>query len=114
MNAGTAGDGPVRRIAELLREVVGEDRAWLDAVGPATRVDGDLLVESHELAAWSLALRRHYGDGVDLVEYVAGLDIDRIIELTVGDVADLVAARSGDGADPGADPGAGPAATGSA
>ncbi|GGV23300.1 hypothetical protein GCM10010495_43490 [Kitasatospora herbaricolor] len=82
----------VRRIADLLREIVGEDRAWADAVRPDTRLDGELLLESHELAAWSLALRREHGDHLDLVEHVAGLDIDQIIELTVGDVADLVAA----------------------
>ncbi|GAA1171987.1 hypothetical protein F4556_006489 [Kitasatospora gansuensis] len=81
----------LRPIAELLREVVGEDRAWLDGIGADTRIDGELLVESHELAAWSLALRRHYGDRVDLVGYVAGLDIDRIIALTMGEVAAHVA-----------------------
>ncbi|MFD7732594.1 hypothetical protein ACFV6F_19665 [Kitasatospora phosalacinea] len=82
----------VRRIADLLREVVGEDRAWSDAIRRETRLDGELLLESHELAAWSLALRRDHGDHLDLVEHVAGLDIDQIIALTVGDVADLVAA----------------------
>jgi acyl carrier protein len=87
-------DGQVRRIAELLREIVDEDPAWLDAIGPDTLVDSELLVESHELAAWSVALRREFGDRVDLVEYVAGLTIDRIIGLTVGEVADHVTAGS--------------------
>ncbi|MFC9328919.1 acyl carrier protein [Kitasatospora sp. NPDC057015] len=97
MSASPAEQGLLRRIAELLREVVGEDRAWLDAVGPDTRIDGELLLESHELAAWNLALRREYGDGVDLVAHVAGLDIDQIIALTVADVAAHVAARRSDG-----------------
>jgi hypothetical protein len=83
----------VRPVAELLRDVVGEDDAWLDGVGAGTRVDGDLLVESHELAAWSLALRERYGERVDLAAHVAGLDIDGIIALTVGDVAVYVAAH---------------------
>jgi hypothetical protein len=83
----------IRPIAELLRDIVGEDTHWLDAIGAGTLVDGDLLVESHELAAWSLALRDRYGDGVDLVGHVADLDIDRIIALTVADVAAYVAAR---------------------
>ena len=100
MTASPAEDGLVRRIAELLQGVVGEDAAWLDAVGPATRVDGELLVEEHELAAWNVSLRHHYGDGVDLVGHVAGLDIDQIIALTVGDVAAHVAARRGDSAAP--------------
>ncbi|MFE4599301.1 hypothetical protein ACFRKE_00400 [Kitasatospora indigofera] len=91
MSAGPDGTAVVRRIADLLMEIVGEDRAWSDAVRPDTRLDGELLLESHELAAWSLALRRDYGDHVDLAEHVAGLDIDQIIALTVGDVARLVA-----------------------
>ena len=98
MSTSPAEDGLVRRIAELLQDVVGEDRSWLDAVRPDTRIDGELLVESHELAAWSQALRRQYGDRVDLVEYVAGLDIDQIIALTVAEVAAHVAARRGDSA----------------
>ncbi|MHA6765409.1 hypothetical protein [Streptacidiphilus sp. PAMC 29251] len=88
--------GLVREVAELLQDIVGEDEAWLESVGPDARIDGDLLVESHELAEWSLALRRHYGDRIDLVDHVAGLDIDEIIALTVADVAAYVAARRGD------------------
>lgn len=104
-DAAAAGDpaaaGLIRPVAELLCDIVGEDAEWLEVVGPDTRVDGDLLVESHELAAWSLALRGRYGDGVDLVAYVAGLDIDRIIGLTVADVAAYVAARRGGSVPPG-------------
>ncbi|MFC1413551.1 hypothetical protein ACEZCY_29930 [Streptacidiphilus sp. N1-12] len=100
MSTGTAGAGLVRPVAALLQDIVGEDAAWLDAVGPDTRIDGDLLVESHELAAWSLALRRHYGDRIDLVDHVAGLDIDQIIDLTVADVAEYVAARRAEAGPP--------------
>ncbi|NUS13780.1 MAG: methyltransferase domain-containing protein [Streptomyces sp.] len=85
--------GLVRPVAELLREVLDEDGAWLDAVTPGTRVDSGLLVESQELAAWSTALRDRYGDRVDLAGHVARLGIDEIIALTVGDVAAYVAAR---------------------
>ncbi|MFG1810089.1 methyltransferase domain-containing protein [Streptomyces sp. NPDC049040] len=84
----------VRPVADLLRAVLGEDDDWLDSVVPASRIDGDLLVESQELAAWSLALRERYGDGVDLAGYVAGLDIDDIIALTAADVAAYVAAHT--------------------
>ncbi|OKI29201.1 hypothetical protein [Streptomyces sp. CB03911] len=100
MSADPAGAELVRRVADLLREIVGEDTAWSDAVRPDTRLDGELLLESHELAAWSLALRRDYGDHLDLVEHVAGLDIDQIIALTVGDVAALVAAGRPENSEP--------------
>lgn len=83
----------LRPVADLLREIVGEDARWLGAVGPATRVDGDLLVESQEMAAWSAALRDRYGPRVDLAAHVAQLGIDELVGLTVGDVAAYVAAH---------------------
>ncbi|WUH92892.1 methyltransferase domain-containing protein [Streptomyces sp. NBC_00433] len=89
----TAAAELIRPVADLLRGIVGEDDAWLDSVVPGTRVDGDLLVESHELAAWSEALREEYGDGVDLLGHVSGLGVDQLIDLTVADVAGYVAAR---------------------
>lgn len=79
----------VRELAGLLRAVTGEDEAWAGAITAASRLEDDLGLESGELAAWGDAVRDRYG--VDLVGYVAGLDLDQIIALTVGDVATLVA-----------------------
>lgn len=84
------GTAPVEEIVELLRQVTGEDRAWSAGVGPATRLDGDLFLDSLELAALSTVLARRFGPGVDLAGHVAGLQLDRLIALTVADVADLV------------------------
>jgi tocopherol O-methyltransferase len=79
------------QIADLLSEVIGEDRAGPHGIGPQTRLDGDLYLESVELAALGEALRRRYGPRVDLSGLVAGLDIDQLIALTVADVAAYVA-----------------------
>ena len=79
-------------VVAALRMVTGEDALWAATIDPATRLDGDLLLDSIELAALSGLLRERHGDRVDLAGYVAGLDIDRIIELTVGDVSAYVAA----------------------
>ena len=88
--------GPVLvgEIASLLREVAGEDAEWSAGLRPETRLDGDLLVDSLELAALSDRLRRRYGDEVDLAGFVAGLDIDQIIALSLADVAGFVAAHA--------------------
>jgi acyl carrier protein len=80
-------------IVALLRDVSGEDAEWMAGIQPATTLDGDLMLESVELTALSAALQRRYGPGVDLAGYVAGLDIDQIIGLTVADVAEYVAAH---------------------
>jgi acyl carrier protein len=78
----------IRELAGLLRAATGEDEAWAAAITAASRLEDDLGLESGELAAWGDAVRARYG--VDVVGYVAGLDLDQIIALTVGDVAALV------------------------
>jgi acyl carrier protein len=70
-------------LAALLVEVTGVDAG---SVTPAARLDGDLRLDSLELAALAERLRGRYGDRVDLVGYVTGLGLDQIIALTVGDV----------------------------
>jgi tocopherol O-methyltransferase len=81
-------------VVELLRTVLDEDAAWSATVSPATNLDGQLELESVELTALSEALQARYGAHVDLAAHVAGLDVDEIIALTVGDVATFVEARA--------------------
>jgi acyl carrier protein len=77
-------------ITALLTSLTG-----LDRVTPASRLDGDLHLDSLELAAFGDRLSTAYGDRVDLIAFFATLDIDQLIALTVGDVAAYVAgARS--------------------
>ncbi|MET7396054.1 phosphopantetheine-binding protein [Dactylosporangium sp. NPDC005572] len=83
-----------RAVAELLREVTGEDAEWLAGLGPATRLDGDLFLDSVELVALSEALAARFGPAVDLAGHVAGLDFDALLTLTLADVADYVTARA--------------------
>jgi acyl carrier protein len=78
----------VDEVVALLHEVTGDTTA---EIGPATRLDGDLLLDSLELAALAHRLRDSH-ERVDLLGYVAGLDLEEIIALTVSDVAGLVAA----------------------
>ena len=77
-------------VAELLREVTGEDAEWLTGVGPATRLDGDLFLDSLELDALSARLAETFGPGVDLAGHVAGLDLGELLILSVADVASYV------------------------
>jgi tocopherol O-methyltransferase len=81
-------------IVKLLRTVLDEDAAWSATVSPATTLDGALELESVELTALSEALQARYGAHVDLAAHVAGLGVDEIIALTVGDVAAFVDARA--------------------
>jgi acyl carrier protein len=79
------------QIIEMLIDVTGEDMSWADQVSPASRLDADLHLDSLEFAALDARLRTAYGGAIDLLAFVAGLDIDQIIALTIQDVADYVA-----------------------
>jgi acyl carrier protein len=75
---------PLVAVAALLREVTGESVA----VTPATRLADDLRLESIDVAALGEALHARYG--VDLPAYLATLDFDELLDLSVGDIAGLV------------------------
>jgi acyl carrier protein len=83
-----AGTDPrlLSEFANLLRTVTGDTGEWDAAITPNARLEGDLALESVDLAALGELLRDAYG--ADLGGYFAELDIDQLIELTV---ADLVA-----------------------
>jgi len=89
---GLSGERLLAGIAGLLSEVCGQDDAWAAAITAATRLDGDLRLDSIEVAALGELLRDSCGGRVDLLGYLAGLDIDQLIGLTVADLAAYVAA----------------------
>lgn len=80
----------VRELAGLIAEVVGEGANWSARITATTSVEDDLELEGADFAELATALRSRYGDRVDLLHYLAGLDLDRLIELTVGDLAGYV------------------------
>jgi hypothetical protein len=90
---GPADAGLLAEFVTMLLDVTGEDDGWAAGITAATRLEGDLQLESVELVALGELLRSRYGEGVDLAAFVAGLDIDQIIGLTVGDVLAYTAPR---------------------
>lgn len=78
----------------MLRDVTGEDEAWASRITASSRIEDDLRLESIELAALDQRLRDRYGGRVDLAGFLAGLDLDEIIALTVGDLVALVTSGS--------------------
>jgi acyl carrier protein len=67
-------------------------------VTPAARLDQDLRMDSLEMTALAAALEEAYGDRVDLAAFVAGLDFDDLVGLTVADLAAHVrACHAGEG-----------------
>lgn len=77
-------------MVEALAAATGDESLLSAGINAATRLEGDLCLDSVDLAALSAVVRDRYGTAVDLTRYVAGLDIDQIIGLTVADVAAYV------------------------
>jgi acyl carrier protein len=86
----TAADITAGDVAAALAAATGDESLLSAGVTAATRLERDLRLDSLDLVVLGALLRDRYGTAVDLVGYVAGLDIDEIIELTVGDVRGYV------------------------
>ncbi len=86
----TSPEDVLTQLAALLREVVGE--AWVDDldIGRATSFSRDLELESIEFVALAERLQTVYGARVDFAGWLADMELDKIIGLTVGEVVDFV------------------------
>ncbi|EST36992.1 hypothetical protein N566_15525 [Streptomycetaceae bacterium MP113-05] len=57
-----------------------------------TTFHDDLEMESIDLVALSGTMREHYGDRVNFAAFIADLELDEIIALTVGELVDYIVA----------------------
>lgn len=87
----TTPDQVLDTLRSLLVEILGDDLLLDVDVEMDTAFDTDLQLESIEFVALSERLMAHYGDSVDFVGWIAGMELDEIISLTVGDVVEFVA-----------------------
>jgi acyl carrier protein len=86
----TVEDITLADMARALAAATGDDSLLNVGIDVTTTLEGDLCLDSLDLAALGAVLRDRYGTTLDLAGYLAGLDIDEIIGLTVGDVAGYV------------------------
>ncbi|WP_285506984.1 phosphopantetheine-binding protein [Actinokineospora sp. NBRC 105648] len=85
-------------MVELIGTLVGDD---LEVLGVQVRHDTPfhegLGLESIDLVTLAGLLTRRFGPRVNLAEHLAELDLDEVIGLTVGEIADYVALRVREG-----------------
>ena len=74
----------------MITEVIGVDELVGLEIGLETSFQEDLEVESIEFVALSERLMARYGNDVDFVGWMAGMELDEIIALTVGDLVAFV------------------------
>jgi len=80
-------------IKEALTEVVGDDLLLAVDITPETRFDDDLALESIEFIALGEQLRQRYGGRVDFAAFIASMEIDEIMALTVGRLEAYIISR---------------------
>jgi acyl carrier protein len=82
----------VDTIAGMVREVIGEDYALDMDIGPDSSFSTDIEIESIEFVALGELLQQRYGEKIDLVGWFGELELDQIIDLRVGELAEFIAA----------------------
>ncbi len=88
-------------LERMLVEVVGEDLLLEGPLTMETSFDADLQLESIEFVALSEKLLETYGDRVDFVSWLADMELDQIVALTVGQLVDFVSTNADTAADDG-------------
>lgn len=78
----------------ILLDVIGDDLLLDGPLTMETSFDQDLQLESIEFVALSEKLLETYGDQVDFVGWLAEMELDEIIALTVGQLVDFVVAQA--------------------
>jgi acyl carrier protein len=84
-------------VQDMLVDVIGPEYLIDLSIGLDTSFDEDLELESLEFVALAERLLQHYGGQVDFVAWLATMELDEIIALSVGDlVAFIVTSTTGD------------------
>ncbi|MDI2127238.1 acyl carrier protein [Yinghuangia seranimata] len=88
-------DAILAELVAMLVEVVGEELLIATTVDRDSSFNADLAIESIEFVALAEKLENRYGSRVDFMAFLAELEMDEILEMTVGTLVDYIAAQLG-------------------
>lgn len=80
-------------LADIVRDVIGDDFLLEQEITPGTSFSQDLALESIEFVELSEKLQEHFGQRANLATFISGLDIDAIMDITVGQLAAYIEAQ---------------------
>jgi acyl carrier protein len=80
-------------VAAIVRDVIGEDFLLEQELTRDTSFSQDLALESIEFVELSEKLQERFGQRANLATFIAGMDIDAIMDITVGELADYITAQ---------------------
>jgi acyl carrier protein len=83
-------------VGTMIADVIGEDYISETEIDLDTSFYADLEIESIEFVALGEALQNKYGDRIDFPAWIATMEVDDIISMTVGGlVAHIVSSLRG-------------------
>ncbi|MGM9441625.1 acyl carrier protein [Streptomyces murinus] len=85
-----APDAVLADITGMLREVLAEYGDDDTVISMSTTFNRDLELESIDLVTLAGLMEERYGGRVNLAEFLAGMEFEEIIELTVGRLVEYV------------------------
>jgi acyl carrier protein len=90
----------LEQVTAMLRDVIGEEYVVDMEITMDTSFGDDLELESIEFVTLADRMRVTYGEQVDFVGFLAELDVDKVINMHVGEVVRFIATslRTGAGA----------------
>jgi acyl carrier protein len=83
-------DAVLAEVSDMLRTVLAEYGDDGAEIAMSTTFNRDLELESIDLVTLAGLLEERYGQRVNLAEFLAGMEFDEIIELTVGRLVEYV------------------------
>ncbi|NUU20739.1 MAG: acyl carrier protein [Streptomycetaceae bacterium] len=92
---GTAADAVLHEVVGLLVDVVGDEILVATSISRDSSFNEDLAVESIEFVALAEKLEARYGARVDFMAFLAELEMDEILTMTVGTLVDHITAQLG-------------------
>ncbi|MFO0586968.1 MAG: acyl carrier protein [Polyangiaceae bacterium] len=80
-------------VAELLREVIGDDGGLGPPITMDTSFNEDLELESIEFVALAEKLQERYGKSVDFAGWLSGMELGQILALRVGELVNRIVSQ---------------------
>lgn len=77
-------------VISKIRSTINEEWIHDTGIGPETRFNDDLEIESIEFVKIANAIQQHYGTHLDIAGWLAGKTIHELIGLSVGELASYI------------------------
>lgn len=77
-------------VKQFVSDIIGAEIAAELDITPESNFTKDLEMDSIELVALAEKIRAKFGEKIDFVQWLSGMDLDRIVKLTIGDIVDYI------------------------